>query len=158
AVRLWDVATATERTFGGHRGAVTAVVFSPDGKTLATAGWDQTVRLWDAQSGAERKVLYQGPESSARQTPPALVFSPDGNRLAAALCDGVRIWDLQGREVLRARIDLPGKQVLAFSADGASLGVLTFGTGDLRWLDASTGRETRVLAGSRGVSARALSP
>jgi RND family efflux transporter MFP subunit len=53
SVILWDVATAKEiATFQGHTNVVRAVVFSPDGKTLATAGLDNTIKLWDVPSGA----------------------------------------------------------------------------------------------------------
>ena len=45
---LWDVATGTQRTaLRAHKFAVTAILYLPDGQTLATAGWDGTVKLWD---------------------------------------------------------------------------------------------------------------
>lgn len=46
-VRLFDVATGTQREFVGHRGAVTALTFHPDGRRLASGSTDSTILLWD---------------------------------------------------------------------------------------------------------------
>src|SRR5438552_4037069 len=74
-----------------HDHIVQALAFSPDGKTLASGGFDYTVRIWSVSSGQEIRRLGQvharsGAYSGARLIH-SLVYSPDGKKLAAALDD-----------------------------------------------------------------------
>src|ERR1700722_957585 len=67
-----------------------AVAYSPDGKRVATAGRDHTVRLWDAETGQPPGNPLTGHTDEVM----SVAFSPDGHRLASASQDGtVRIWD-----------------------------------------------------------------
>ena len=57
-MKVWDAATGQEiLTLKGHTDAVTSVAFSPDGKRLASASSDQTVKVWDAATGQETLTL-----------------------------------------------------------------------------------------------------
>ncbi len=70
------------QSFGEHRDVLYDAVFSPDNKRLATAGYDRTIRLWDAETGKLLKSL-EGHNGAVLD----LAFSPDGKVLASASAD-----------------------------------------------------------------------
>jgi WD40 repeat protein len=82
---------------GHDKGATTVAIFSPDGKTMASASHDTTIKLWDVSSGAARKTV-----SDHKNPVLALCFSPDGRMLASRSADlTVRLWDGQSGEAIR---------------------------------------------------------
>jgi hypothetical protein len=99
SAHLWDVAT------GRYRGALTsfvvpkgkgrmdrieALAFSPDGKTLATVGYDRELRLWDVATGHLHAVLRGHADGVS-----AVAFSPDGRTIATGADDGtLKLWDV----------------------------------------------------------------
>ena len=124
AVRLWDVRAGKLRQEIKAHDAPTAVAFSPDGRTLATGGYDGTLKLWDVGGGAPKRSLDYAPNAVVS----SIVFSPDG-RLIACGGDGpdgeLKVWDARTGEL---KMDLKAGGVVnsvAFSPDGKGLACAT---------------------------------
>jgi serine/threonine-protein kinase len=92
-IGLWDVLSpsvaAPRQALPGHKGTLTAAAFAPDGKTLATAGTDQIINVWNITSTMRESPPLRFSVKGHRAPIVALAFSVDGRLLASASSDGV---------------------------------------------------------------------
>jgi WD40 repeat protein/thioredoxin-related protein len=143
------------RGMKGHtKPLIECVAVSPNGRLILSSGYDETVRLWDTETGREVRQL-QGHKGMVHK----VAFGDAGRRAVTAGADGtVRVWDtetgqqlrkLEGHEgpVLGVAISADGKQVLSGGQDKT-----------LRLWDVDAGKEVRKLEGHKdAVLALALS-
>ncbi len=149
---LWDTTSGTDLLGSlGHRNAARSVAFiGPEGKSLATGGLDNTVFIWETETGHELQILRH------TSSTPFVTVSPDGRWLAAG-GEGkkVQFWDVPAvketksagphdKRLLAARFSPAGNVMATSSLDGL-----------VRLWDPVTGKLLRRLTG-RGGFARGL--
>jgi WD40 repeat protein len=96
AVELWIPSGKRVASLQAHQEFVDAIAFFPNGKTLASLGWDDAVILWDAINDRSLARPFASGDAGL------LAFSPDGKALASAQEDGVVLREIAGaKEVAR---------------------------------------------------------
>jgi WD40 repeat protein len=155
----------------GHTDSVLSVAFSPDGKKAVTGSADNTIRIWDAESGSatfgkELKRLGKTvkvfrvsvPASGHAGYVNSVAFSPDGKKIVTSSSDKTaRIWDAEtGRELKKLKGHTEEVIPVAFSPDGKKVVTGSFDNTARIW-DAETGRELKRLEHKGAVNTYAFS-
>jgi RNA polymerase sigma factor (sigma-70 family) len=122
-------------------GAVFCVAVAPDGKVMATAGWDGVVRLWDPATGNELR-RFAGHEGWVF----SVAFSLDGQTLASGGKDRtIRVWAVATGKQLRRLAGHSGQVTCVAYAPGGNLLASKGDDHTLRLWDLADGRELRRL-------------
>jgi WD40 repeat protein len=129
------------KTLRANAGKVWSVRFSPDGKFIASAHHNGTIKLWNLQ-GQLLKTFERHNSYITR-----VRFSPDGKTLASASRDKtIKIWTLDGRELKTLKGHSAGVTGLSFSPDGKTL-VSTSDDSSIRLWSIETGQELKKIEG-----------
>ncbi|MGC4118768.1 MAG: serine/threonine-protein kinase [Myxococcales bacterium] len=139
-------------------GNVTSVVFSPDGKLLATATNGRSYSYWNLETG-QRADAPGGEPSASHMMGYAMAFAPDGDRLATARADNtVALWQLStGKKLVTFRGHKAEVTAGAFSPDGRHFATASDERTAALW-DAATGERLRQFREDMGFFAVAFSP
>ena len=160
-VYLWDVSTGERKKTFANQGLMTEpfepqemierLFFSPDGSTLATVRFNNTIRLWDTTTGSLKQTfISQGTDRKQgdhQKKIGSMFFSPDGKTIFSLIGGkNIHLWDVATGK--RKRIAEYGGIVMyaAFSSDGKTLATAGIDHTIHLW-DTSTGKHKESIVG-----------
>ncbi|KAL6798148.1 vegetative incompatibility protein HET-E-1 [Trichoderma sp. SZMC 28012] len=169
AITLWNLMTGCcIMTLDGHKESVTDIRFAPDGRQLASASRDNTVKLWDTATG---DCIRTFEDYYRYKHPVQLVsFAPDGRQLASASSNELRLqngppddyiitssydktiklWDTATGRCMATLVNESPVNAVSFSPDGRQLASASYDKTIKLW-DAAIGSCTTTLTGHNDV-------
>jgi cytochrome c len=151
-IAIWTSGNAQpDAVLDGHTAPIAALAVSPDGSTLASASWDQTIRLWPLAGGAPR--VLEGHTQNVN----GVAFAPDGRTVVSVSYDqSVRIWPLAGSPAPTV-VTMPSPlNAVSIGRDGEI--AVGGADGKVYFLTAAGAVAGEVTAGPRPVISIAISP
>ena len=142
ATQIWDAESKEKlHKFAGHVDVLMSAAFSPDGKKVASIGYDTTI-IWDTEAGKELRRLGDRNTNTNSSGGFDVAFSPDGKLIATAGGGGIsRIWDVESGKKLYDLIGHNGGvNSISFSPDGKQVVTTSF-DGTARTWDADSGQQ-----------------
>ncbi|KAF8557956.1 WD40 repeat-like protein [Imleria badia] len=124
------------RTLTGHTDTVRCVAFFPDNRHIVSSSWDNTVRIWDIETGSQTKAPFTGHTDVVR----SVAVSPDGEKIASVAEDRtMRVWSVSSGQLAYEPVEghASGLWCVTFSPDGRRLA--TTGDNTIRIWNADTG-------------------
>lgn len=139
-LRVWDLAADREiRSWFLKNWCINSLLFTPDGRTLISAGLEPLIRFWDVAANKEIKKFVGGEGS-----PQNIVVSNDGRWLTTSnWTDGVILWNVNWRKPAARFAEASWYGVSAFSPDATHV-VYTHADYSVRLCETATGKEVRV--------------
>jgi WD40 repeat protein len=142
-IQFWDRKTRKQLREIKPARPITGFAFSPDGKTLATVGQENLVRLWSVKDGKETGQI-KGHKGTVR----AVAFGPSNTLVTGGNDHTVRLWQVkEGKELRRLQGHRNAVFTVAMSADGKKVASCSV-DGTTRIWDAATGKELRRWTGN----------
>ena len=139
-----------QNTLSGHTGSVNSITFSPDGKTLASAG--NEIYLWDVVTGTLKTKFTERTAGTL-----GIAFSPDGKTMVSVSASYLVLWDVATGTLTRDLTDNRGGGLsVAYSPDGKRIAVGSYGAVNL-W-DTATGLKAELVGHTDEVYGVAYSP
>jgi len=123
--------------FEGHASTIWSVTFSPDGSKIVSGSYDNTIRIWDAQTG----VNVAGPLKGHTGNVTSVMFSKNGKQIASGSDDKtIRVWDTMSGRLIQGPLRGHNTHIffVTFSLDGKRIVSVEWG-GDACIWDTDTG-------------------